>query len=124
MIAPTCPASGQRPMTARSRVKKLLTLRPMTIAKITAEGFLNAKAAPEIESRRLAGRKRRALVLTDETARHPFRASLPQHVTAVAAAPQGHESPAQTFWQLTRDDVRGFASVYFATFAAVLVFIF
>lgn len=96
----------------------------MTIASLTADGFLNATPAPEIESRRLAGRRRRALVLTDETASHPFRARLPRHVTEVAelAAANG-ETAAQSLWRLTRDDVRGFASVYFATFAAVLVFI-
>jgi hypothetical protein len=90
----------------------------MTTLTLTAESFLNAKAGPEIESRRLAGRKRRALVLTNESARHPFRASLPAYVTRVDKA----EAPA-SFWRLTKDDVRGFASVYFATFAAVLVFI-
>lgn len=91
----------------------------MTVASLTAEGFLQAEPAPEIEERRFAGRKRRSLVLTDEGARHPFRASLPRHVTATVAT----KEPAQNLWQLTRDDVRGFASVYFATFAAVLVFI-
>lgn len=61
---------------------------------------------------------RRALVLTDESARHPFRASLPGHsrrapVRAVRTAD----------WRLTASDVRGFATVYFASFAAVLAFI-
>jgi len=32
-------------------------------------------------------------------------------------------SEAETIWRLTQDDVRGFASVYFAAFAAILVFI-
>ena len=90
----------------------------MSVAKLTADGFLNAQPAPEIECRRLAGRKRRNLVLTDESARHPFRACLPRHVTQDL-----HELPEPNLWRLTRDDVRGFASVYFATFAAVLVFI-
>lgn len=91
----------------------------MTNARLTAQGFFNAVPGPEIERRRLAGRKRRALVLTDESAKHPFRASLPPHVTA--AAP---ETPVTvSLWRLTAEDVRGFASVYFATFAAVLVFI-
>lgn len=93
----------------------------MTVATLSAQGFLNASPAPEIESRRLPGRKRRALVLTDESARHPFRAGLPRHVTEVREEVKA-EKP--DFWQLTKDDVRGFASVYFATFAAVLVFIF
>ena len=61
---------------------------------------------------------RRALVLTDEGARHPFRASLParmrhEHATALRT----------TGWRLTATDVRGFATVYFASFAAVLAFI-
>jgi len=96
----------------------------MTTARLTAEGFLNATPAPEIESRRLAGLKRRALVLSDESARHPFRARLPRHVTQVFDETEGsYETAAQGLWRLTKDDVRGFASVYFATFAAVLVFI-
>lgn len=91
----------------------------MTQARLTAQGFLTAITGPEIERRRLPGRKRRALVLTNESAHHPFRATLPPHVTAV-----GPETPStRNLWRLTADDVRGFASVYFATFAAVLVFI-
>ena len=61
---------------------------------------------------------RRNLVMTDEQARHPFRAMLPAHVRC-----REYEAPAEVLWKLTRDDVRGFATVYFATFAAVLVFI-
>jgi hypothetical protein len=61
---------------------------------------------------------RRSLVLTDESARHPFRASLPPHVCshnpAVATRPS---------WVLSRDDVQGFVSAYFACLAAVAVFI-
>lgn len=90
----------------------------MTRASLTAEGFLNAKPAPEIDRRRLAGRKRRALVLTNEASRHPFRTALPRHVTEGL-----HEVENKDLWQMTKDDVRGFASVYFATFLAVLVFI-
>ena len=56
--------------------------------------------------------------MTDERARHPFRALLPAHIRS-----NEYESPAEVLWQLTREDVRGFATVYFATFAAVLVFI-
>jgi len=62
--------------------------------------------------------RRRSLVLTDESARHPFRASLPPHVRESL-----HDIPAESLWRLTTQDVRGVASVYFATFAAVLVFI-
>lgn len=61
---------------------------------------------------------RRSLVLTDETARHPFRASLPPHVRS-----REYEAPAEVLWRLTTEDVRGFVSVYLATFAAALVFI-
>lgn len=100
---------------------------------------------------------RRALVLSNEKARHPFRASLPEHVferlpeiseilhvdmlddesgepqlepevlaanevaelrNAIAAEPDQ-----MSWWQLTRTDVRGFVSTYFATLMAALVFI-
>lgn len=62
---------------------------------------------------------RRALVLTNETARHWFRASLPQRREAFADVP-----PSGTIdWKLTASDVRGVATTYFATFAAVLAFI-
>ena len=61
---------------------------------------------------------RRSLVLTNEAARHPFRASLPPHVTADI-----HEIPAETLWRLTSEDVRGFATTYVAATAAVLAFI-
>ncbi|ABC62879.1 hypothetical protein [Erythrobacter litoralis] len=62
--------------------------------------------------------QRRSLVLTDEGARHPFLASLPPHVRAVDA-PQS----ARNTWQITRDDMRGFGSAYFACLAAALVFL-
>ena len=90
----------------------------MKYAELSAMGFLNARSGPDIEARRSMGRKRRSLVLTDEGAHHPFRASLPPSVTH-----ELHETPADSLWRLTREDVRGFVSVYFATFAAVLVFI-
>jgi len=61
---------------------------------------------------------RRSLVLTDESARHPFRASLNPRVKRDI-----HDIPAESLWRLTMDDARGFASVYFATTAAVLAFI-
>ncbi|AWW74372.1 hypothetical protein CD351_08030 [Erythrobacter sp. KY5] len=71
-----------------------------------------------MERRRLQGRKRRSLVLTDEGAGHPFRRSLPPQVRAELI-----EEPAESLWRFTADDMRGFASVYFAAFAAMLVFI-
>lgn len=61
---------------------------------------------------------RRNLVITDEQARHPFRAMLPAHVRS-----NEYEAAAEVLWKLTRDDVRGFATTYLATLAAVLVFI-
>ncbi|TRD10431.1 hypothetical protein FGU71_00110 [Erythrobacter insulae] len=61
---------------------------------------------------------RRSLVLTDETCRHPFRASLPPSVKADL-----NVIPAETLWRLTADDVRGFATTYVAVTAAVLAFI-
>lgn len=61
---------------------------------------------------------RRALVLTDEGARHPFRVRLPgQRRREPDAAIR------TTDWRLTATDVRGFATAYFASFAAVLAFI-
>lgn len=90
---------------------------------------------------------RRALVLTNEKSRHPFRASLPAHVfealpddgpddepqpqpqlepeviAANAAAGIDPNSKPLSWWQLTRTDVRGFVSTYFATLMAALVFI-
>ncbi len=61
---------------------------------------------------------RRALVLTDEVTRHPFRASLPAHIRS-----REYENPAESLWRLTQQDVRGFVSTYLACFAAALVFI-
>jgi hypothetical protein len=95
-----------------------MTTKRMSTASLTVHGFLNAEAGLEIESRRLAGRKRRALVLTSESARHPFRAELAPHVTQIEEG----ETPV-SLWRLTKDDVRGFATTYFSVFAAVLVFI-
>ncbi len=69
-----------------------------------------------LEPKRRGGR--RALVLTDEAAQHSFRASLPPHVRSDELA-----APAESLWQLTRDDVRGFATVYVSTFAAIIAFI-
>ena len=62
---------------------------------------------------------RRALVLTNEAARHPIRAALPQRRRLFADAP----TTAPVDWTLTANDVRGVATTYFATVAAVLAFI-
>lgn len=62
--------------------------------------------------------RRRSLVLTDESARHPFRAVLAPHIKRDLIP-----IPAEGLWRLTLADVRGFASVYVAATAAILVFI-
>jgi hypothetical protein len=64
------------------------------------------------------GQRRRKLVLTDESVRHWFRATLPPHVKRDLIP-----IPAEDLWRLTLADVRGFASVYVAATAAVLTFI-
>ncbi len=61
---------------------------------------------------------RRSLVLSDEQARHPFRASLPPHVCRGGLA-----VPMRPSWVITRDEVHGFVGAYFACLAAVAVFI-
>lgn len=65
-------------------------------------------------------KQRRALVLTDESARHPFLASLPPHVRR--AVPELEEVPASS-WRLSLGDLRQFMMAYCATFVAVTVFI-
>ena len=62
---------------------------------------------------------RRALVLSNEAARHPMRASLPHRRRMFADVPQGLVAD----WKVTANDVRGVATTYFATVAAVLAFI-
>jgi len=62
--------------------------------------------------------KRRALVLTDESAGHPFLRSLPPHVR------RGEEAqPARAAWRLTGRDWRDFLGAYCASFVAVTAFI-
>lgn len=61
---------------------------------------------------------RRALVLTDESARHPFRASLPPHVRTGVKA-----EPARSHWRLTPADLRGFLTAYLASLVVIAVFI-
>ena len=60
---------------------------------------------------------RRSLVLTDEAARHPFRASLPPQVCEdrIEARVPWREQ----LWH----DARGFAQAYCASLAAISVFI-
>jgi hypothetical protein len=61
---------------------------------------------------------RRNLVLTNDAARHPYRASLPPHATADL-----YEVPAESLWRLTAQDVRGAVSTYVAATVGLLVFI-
>lgn len=64
---------------------------------------------------------RRALVLTDESARHPFRASLPMGSRVV------DEAENRRSWRLNfgldANDARHFATSYVACFVAVTAFI-
>jgi len=60
---------------------------------------------------------RRSLVLTDESARHPFLASIPPHVRAETAP-----VPSRLPWGLTIDDVRMFLVAYCACFMATSAF--
>ena len=66
--------------------------------------------------------KRRALVLTEEGAGHPFRRSLPSHVFT---RPCDGEAPAEPAprWKLSGADWRGFFSAYCLAFVAVSLFI-
>ena len=79
----------------------------------------NARLTSDLITRPRADKqRRRSLVLTDESARHPFRASLPPHVKRDLIP-----IPAESLWRLTMDDVRGVASTYVASTAAILAFI-
>ena len=63
---------------------------------------------------------RRSLVLTDELARHPFRASLPPWVRGRAS----DEIEPRVLWRTQLwADARGFAQAYCACFLAVATFI-
>lgn len=62
--------------------------------------------------------KRASLVLTDETARHPFRASLPPHVLSGA---QPIVLRKRQWFRL--DDLRDFLLAYCACFLAVSLYI-
>ena len=62
---------------------------------------------------------RRSLVLTSESARHPFRASLPPHVLATRALPGALASG----WRMSRRDWRDVLGTYCAGFIVVATFI-
>lgn len=61
---------------------------------------------------------RRSLVLTDEAARHPFRASLPPQ-----QPDKRSDDLAIRAWAIGKSDIQGFAATYFAGFAAALAFL-
>lgn len=63
--------------------------------------------------------RRRSLVLVDESARHPFRQSLPPHVRR----PFGQDIPKPVRPWVTANDWKGFFAAYCATFVAVMLFI-
>jgi hypothetical protein len=64
-------------------------------------------------------RKRRSLVLTNEAARHPFRASLPVAV----ALPQRGPRARLSWLRFSGSDARDFLTAFAATFVVVSVFI-
>lgn len=61
---------------------------------------------------------RRSLVLTEEAARHPFRAMLPPHVFDTRI--EGRVPWREQLWH----DARGFAQTYCAGVLAVSAFVF
>jgi hypothetical protein len=66
----------------------------------------------------LANTSRRALVLTDESARHPFRITLPPHVCATPV----RDSLLRSLKEAFQRDWRSVATTYCATFCAVTLF--
>ena len=62
---------------------------------------------------------RRSLVLSSEGARHWMRTLIPHRRALFADLAQ----PSSFDWRLTASDVRGVATTYFASLAAVLAFI-
>ena len=69
--------------------------------------------------------KRRALVLTDDAAGHPFRRSLPLHVRTGALegdALQGN-SFAKLRWNMLGGSWQSFLQAYCASLAAITIFI-
>ncbi len=61
---------------------------------------------------------RSKLVLTDETAHHPFLMSLPPHVRSGA-----ERSDMQPKWRLNTQDVKEFLMAYCACFMAASIFL-
>jgi hypothetical protein len=69
--------------------------------------------------------QRRALVLTDDAAGHPFRRSLPLHVRTqpLGEDVQQANSLAKLRWKMTGGDWQGFLQTYCASFVAISIFI-
>ena len=65
---------------------------------------------------------RRALVLTNEAARHPFRASLPPCATMRAGEIE-NRVPWRKVLGLSRQDMESLAATYCAGFVATITFI-
>lgn len=65
--------------------------------------------------------KRRALVLVDEAARHPFLRSLPPHVRK---APLAASAPGLRWSEIGYGDMRDVVNTYCATFVAVTAFFY
>lgn len=65
---------------------------------------------------------RRALVLTDESARHPFLASLPPHIRQRAGEIE-RTVPWRLRLGLTKRELESIAATYAAGFIATLTFI-
>ncbi len=61
---------------------------------------------------------RRSLVLTQEAARHPFRASLPPHVFDMRI--EARVPWRETLWR----DAQGFAQAYCACLVAAMAFLY
>ncbi|AXB76228.1 hypothetical protein [Novosphingobium sp. P6W] len=69
---------------------------------------------------------RRALVLTQESAGHWFRRSLPPHVFSdplPADVEAGENLEAARRWRLSGGDWKGFMAAYCASFVAITLFI-
>ena len=68
---------------------------------------------------------RRALVLTDDAAGHPFRRLLPPHVRTapVDEEVQQGNSFAKLRWNMLGGNWQSFLQAYCASFAAIMIFI-
>lgn len=69
--------------------------------------------------------KRRALVLTDDAAGHPFRRSLPLHIRTAPTEEGAQEanSLAKLRWNMLGGDWQSFLQAYCASFVAITAFI-